>query len=79
MKARTSARNRIFGLLTQFGLRLSYARLPKPDSIELLCRRGVPEVWRDSIAELLELAAGMDRRIDPIDRELADRTIRRAS
>ena len=30
----------------------------------------MPEVWRDSIAELLELAEEMDRRIDPIDREL---------
>jgi len=71
VKTRTSARNRIFGLLTQFGLRLSYARLCKPDAIELLARRGVPAVWRASITELLELAEEMDRRIDPIDRELA--------
>jgi transposase len=71
VKLRTSARNRIFGLLTQFGLRISPARLRKPDAIELLERRGVPAVWRASIAELLELAAEMDRRIEPIDRELA--------
>jgi transposase len=70
VKARTSARNRIFGLLTQFGLRISHSRLRKPDAMELLHRRGVPEVWRASIAELLELAEEMDRRIDPIDREL---------
>src|SRR6266545_34399 len=70
VKARTSARNRIFGLLTQFGLRISHSRLRKPDAMALLERRGVPEVWRDSIAELLELAAEMDRRIDPIDRGL---------
>ena len=70
VKARTSARNRIFGLLTQFGLRLGYHRLRKPDGMELLERRGVPAVWRASIAELLELASEMDRRIDPIDREL---------
>ena len=70
VKVRTSARNRIFGLLTQFGLRISYPRLRKPDAMELLERRGVPEVWRASIAELLELADEMDRRIDPIDREL---------
>jgi transposase len=70
VKTRTSARNRIFGLLTQFGLRVSYGRLRKPDGIELLQRRGVPAVWRASIAELLELAEEMDRRIDPIDREL---------
>jgi transposase len=70
VKVRTSARNRIFGLLTQFGLRIPYARLRKPDGIELLSRRGVPDVWRASIAELLELAEEMDRRIIPIDREL---------
>jgi transposase len=71
VKTRTSARNRIFGLLTQFGLRISHARLRKPDAIELLERRGVPEVWRTSISELLELAEEMDRHIDPIDHELA--------
>jgi transposase len=70
VKTRTSARNRIFGLLTQFGLRVSHARLRKPDAIELLESRGVPEVWRASIAELLELIEEMDRRIIPIDREL---------
>jgi hypothetical protein len=70
VKARTSARNRIFGLLTQFGLRVSYRRLRKPDGIELLESHGVPAVWRASIAELLELSEEMDRRIDPIDREL---------
>src|SRR5436190_18819612 len=36
VKTRTSARNRIFGLLTQFGLRVSLARLRKPDAVELL-------------------------------------------
>ncbi len=30
----------------------------------------MPAVWRASISELLELAAEMDRRIDPLDREL---------
>ncbi len=70
VKARTSARNRIFGLLTQFGLRLSHRRLLRPDAMELLESRGVPAVWRASIAELLELSDEMDRRIDPIDREL---------
>jgi transposase len=70
VKVRTSARNRIFGLLTQYGLRISHSRLRKPGSMELLRRSGVPEVWRASIAELLELAEEMDRRITPIDREL---------
>jgi transposase len=71
VKTRTSARNRIFGLLTQFGLRISHARLRAPDAMELLESRGVPEVWRASIGELLELAEEMDRRIIPLDRELA--------
>ena len=71
VKLRTSARNRIFGLLTQFGLRVSHSRLRQPDAMELLERRGVPEVWRASIVELLELAEEMDRRIIPLDRELA--------
>jgi len=70
VRTRTAARNRIFGLLTQFGLRISYARLRKPDGIELLSRRGVPAVWRASISELLELAEEIDRRITPIEREL---------
>jgi transposase len=70
VKTRTSARNRIFGLLTQFGLRISNARLREPDAMELLAERGVPEVWRASITELLELADEMDARITPIDREL---------
>ncbi len=30
----------------------------------------MPEVWRDSIAEQLELAEEMDGRIDPLEREL---------
>jgi transposase len=70
VKLRTSARNRIFGLLTQFGLKISLTRLRKPDAMELLEHRGVPEVWRDSIAEHLDLIAELDRRINPIDREL---------
>jgi transposase len=70
VKARTSARNRIFGLLTQFGLRVSFARLRQPDAMALLERRGVPVIWRDSIAEHLDQIAELDRRIDPIDREL---------
>jgi transposase len=71
VKVRTAARNRIFGLLTQFGLRISHSRLRRPDAIGLLRRRGVPEVWRASIAELLGVIEEMDRRITPIDRELA--------
>src|SRR5215211_8797638 len=46
VKTRTSALNRISGLLTQFGLRVSRRRLRKPDGMKLLERRGVPAVWR---------------------------------
>ncbi|HEX2466840.1 MAG TPA: hypothetical protein VHJ54_01415 [Solirubrobacterales bacterium] len=67
VKSRTSARNRIFGLLTRFGLRVSFARLRRPDAIELLERRGVPAVWRDSIAGHLGQVEELDRRIGPID------------
>jgi transposase len=44
----TSAENRLFGLLTQWGLRISRDRLRRPDAMELLETRGVPEVWRRS-------------------------------
>jgi transposase len=70
VKLRTSARNRMFGLLTQFGLRISFTRLRQPDAIELLERRGVPSVWRASIAAHLDEIVEIDRRISPIDREL---------
>ena len=71
VKARTSARNRIIGLLTQFGLRISLTRLRRPDAMKVLEHCGVPETWRDSIAKHLDLISGLDRRINPIDRELA--------
>ena len=67
VKTRTGARNRIFGLLTQFGLKLSLRRLQDDDAMELLARRGVPDVWRSSIAELLELIAEMDARAKLIE------------
>ena len=71
VKARTSARNRIFGLLTQFGLRISWRRLRQDDGMELLESRGGPEVWRDSIAGHLAEIEELEQRITPIDRELA--------
>ena len=39
--------------------------------MELLCRRGVPAVWRRSIAELLGLIGDLERRIAPLEAELA--------
>jgi transposase len=40
---RGSAMNRLFGLLSQWGLRLSLRRLREPDAMALLEQRGVPE------------------------------------
>ncbi len=70
VKLRTSARNRIFGLLTQFGLRIRLSRLREPDAMELLEQRGLPSVWRASIEQHLAEIDEFDRRIAPIDREL---------
>lgn len=70
VRLRTSAMNRIFGLLTQWGLRLSLKRLREPDAMQLLEARGVPQAWRDSIAEALAVIDLLDARIAPIEREL---------
>src|SRR3954465_9595034 len=70
VRLRTSARNRIFGLLTQWGLRLSLTRLRGPDAMELLAARGVEETWRRSIAEALAVIDLLDARIAPLDAEL---------
>jgi transposase len=70
VRMRASAMNRIFGLLTQWGLRLSLKRLRAPDAMALLEQRGVPEVWRRSIAEALAVIDLLDERITPIDQEL---------
>jgi transposase len=70
VRMRASAMNRIFGLLTQWGLRLSLKRLREPDAMTLLEQRGVPLVWRRSIAEALDVIELLDARIGPIDAEL---------
>jgi transposase len=66
---RTSAKNRVFSLLTQWGLRIRWDRLRRPDAMELLETRGVPEV-----APLRGRGArgdrALDERIAPLDREL---------
>ena len=73
IKLRTSARNRIFGLLTQWGLRVPLKRLREHDGIELLAKRGVPETWRESIVELIAAIDDLDRRIAPIEKSLRPR------
>jgi transposase len=70
VRLRASAMNRIFGLLTQWGLRFSLARLRAPDAMELLADRGVDATWRRSIAEALAVIELLDGRIAPLEREL---------
>src|SRR5215218_5515882 len=70
VRLRTSAKNRVFGLLTQWGLRIPLDRLRRADGLELLEARGVPEVWRRSVAEALQVIELLDERIAPLDREL---------
>jgi transposase len=70
VRLRTSARNRIFGPLTQWGLRLSLKRLRAPDAMDLLAARGVEDTWRRSIAEALAVIDLLDARIAPLDAEL---------
>jgi len=70
VRMRASAMNRIFGLLTQWGLRFSLKRLRAPDAMTLLEQRGVPSVWRRSIAEALAVIELLDARIGPLDAEL---------
>lgn len=70
IRLRSSAKNRSFGLLSQWGLRLSLQRLREPDAMELLQSRGVPEVWRRSVFEALALVDHLDRRLAPLEREL---------
>ncbi len=70
VRLRTSATNRAFGLLTQWGLRVSLTTLRKPDAFALLIDRGVPAVWLQSIKTLLSVIDDLDRQIAPIEREL---------
>ena len=58
-------------MLTQWGLRISLQRLRAPDAMTLLEQRGMPAVWRRSIAEALDVIELLDARIAPLDRELA--------
>src|SRR5215203_5758194 len=63
VRLRASAMNRIFGLLTQWGLRISLERLRAADAIELLADRGVDQTWRRSIAEALAVIDLLDERV----------------
>jgi transposase len=70
VRLRTSAVNRSFGVLTQWGLRRNLTALRKPGAIDELAEQGVPEVWRQSIATLLGVIDDLDRQLAPLEREL---------
>lgn len=70
VRLRTSAINRTFGLMTQWGLRTGITSLRKPGGIERLAGHGVPATWRRSVAILAEVIDDLERQLDPIEREL---------
>jgi transposase len=70
VRLKTSATNRTFGLLTQWGLRANLTALRKPETLEQLVEHGVPPVWLQSIRTLLAVIDDLDRQIAPIEREL---------
>jgi transposase len=70
VRLRTSAVNRTFGLQTQWGLGMGITALRRPGALDLLADHGMPAVWRQSIATLLELIDDLDRQLAPMEREL---------
>jgi len=63
--------NRVYGLGTQWGLRLSSERLRRKDGLELLAQSSMPAVWQRSIEEALAVIELLDARIAPLEQELA--------
>jgi transposase len=70
IRLRTSAINRTFGLLTQWGLRRGLTALRKPDAITELEELGVPATWRQSIVTLLGVIDDLDAQLAPLEQEL---------
>lgn len=70
IRLRTAARNRVFGALTQWGLRIPVSTLQVGDPMMLLEQRGLPAVWRRSVAEALAVIDFLDARIAQLDAEL---------
>ena len=70
VRRRTAAINRAHGVLSQFGVKLAFNRLRAPDAEDLLVERGVPPVWRRSIAEAVAIARVLDARLVPLEQEL---------
>jgi transposase len=70
VRLRTSAVNRSFGVLTQWGLRRNLTALRRAGALEELAERGVPAVWLRSLATLLAVIDDLDRQLAPLEREL---------
>ncbi len=70
VRLRASAKARIAGLQTQWGVRVSLQRLRRADGMALLERAGMPGVWRRSVGECLAVIDFLDARVEPLDREL---------
>jgi transposase len=70
VRLRTSAQNRIFGLQTQWGLRLALSDIPREQALQRLAEQGMPETWRRSVAEALEVIDLLDGRLVALEREL---------
>jgi transposase len=70
IRLRTSAVNRTFGLLTQWGLRRNLTALRKPGALNELAEHGVPTIWLQSIDTLLGVVDDLDRQLAPLEAEL---------
>jgi transposase len=70
VRLRTSAQNRIFGLQTQWGLRLALNDIPRAQALQRLAETTMPEVWRRSIDEALQIIDLLDARLAPLEAEL---------
>jgi len=70
IRLRTAAKNRVFGALSQWGLRIPLRVLRSRDPMTLLERRGLPQVWRRSVAEALAVVDMLDARIAALEAEL---------
>jgi transposase len=70
VRMRTMARNRIHGVLTQWGLKIPVKRLREPEGLPLLESHGVPAVWRRSVVEALAVIDWLDGRLAPLEQEL---------
>jgi transposase len=70
IRLRTAAKNRVFGALSQWGLRIPLRVLRAGDAMAMLEERGLPEVWRRSVAEALAVIDLLDARIASLEAEL---------